>query len=891
MLVGREPEQEQITGLLADARAGRSGALALYGEAGIGKSTLVEFAVSAARDMTVMRGIGIESEAEIPFGALFSLLHPYLEHIEALPGPQAAALRGAFGLAETGASDRFLIGAATLTLLAEIAGDRPVLCVVDDAQWLDQASSDALQFAARRLGADPVAMIFAVRDEGERSPIQGISGLRVTALSETDAGRLLNARSPGLAAPVATRVLAEAAGNPLAIIELGVDPAPVGPLPVAGRVQESFRARLAALPASTRAVLAVAAADETAGLGVILRAAARIGAGAADLDAAEQARLVTFAGDEVRFRHPLVRSVAYQSTPHHQRITVHAALAAELPGERHADRRAWHLAAATTGPDEEVAAELERVARRAEDRGGTMAVAAAYERAARLSTDAEGRARRIVNAARAAYDAGRPAWAARLAAEGAASTTEARLAAEATFIRAQVEYEATSPEADAVLALEAAELIVGEAPEAAVSMLTESIFAARDAGAHEPMTRAASHLEKLRLPAGSPSVFLVDGLIGWARLLDGEPESAVPPMRALVGAERDGAFDGYLERVCAGATGLLIGDDDTAMTIVDSVTADARAAGALTWLTYILELVAVGRTLRGDFRDAETAVAEGASLAADLGMETQKTIYDTMMVWLAGIFGDEERCTSVTLDHAAFHPPVTALARWGQGVLDLAAGRAEDALDRLGSVCGGPARYDVLIRAVPDHVEAAARAGRPELGREHLPAFDRWAEQTGQASVLTLSRRCHALLASGDEAEEHFTASLRLSGGFRPYDEARTRLVYGEWLRRQRRRTEAGAELTQARDVFEKLGAAPWAARARAELGVLGGPSASRGAELPSRLTPQELQVVRLAAAGYSNREIAAQLFLSPRTIGHHLYRAYPKLGVSKRIELTQLEL
>ncbi|MFI0448677.1 AAA family ATPase [Actinomadura sp. 6N118] len=887
MLVGREPEQEHITGLLADARAGRSAALAIYGEAGIGKSALVEFAVTAARDMTVMRGIGIESEAEIPFGALFSLLHPHLHHIEALPGPQAAALRGAFGLADTGVSDRFLIGAATLTLLAEIAGDRPVLCVVDDAQWLDRASSDALQFAARRLGADPIAMIFALRDEGERSPVQGITGLRITALGDADADRLLNARSPGLAAPVAQRVLAEAAGNPLAIIELGVDSAaPVGPLPVAGRIQEAFRTRLAALPAATRSVLAVAAADETAGLNVILRAAARIGAGAADLDAAEQARLVSFAGDEVRFRHPLVRSVAYQSTPHHQRIAVHAALAAELPGEQHADRRAWHRAAAATGPNEEIAAELERAAQRAQDRGGTMAVAAAYERAARLSTDSEGRARRIVNAARAAYDAGRPAWAARLAAEGAASTKDSRLAAEATFIRAQVEYEATSPAADAALALEAAELITGEA---SASMLTEAVFAARDACAHGLMMRAADRLEKLELPDDSPQVFIAQGLIGWARLLHGEPEPAVPAMRSLVGAGRAGAFDGYLERLCAAFTGLLIADDDVAGTLVDSIAADARADGALTWLTYILEVVALGNILRGEFRDAETAVAEGASLAADIGMDVQKAIFDAMAVWLAGIFGDEERCAST--DRAAFHPPVTALAHWGQGLLHLAAGRAEEALERLDTVCRGPARYDVLIRAVPDHVEAAVRAGRTDLGREHLPEFDRWAEQTSRDPVLALSRRCHALLSPDDEAEEHFAAALRLSDGSRPYDEARTRLVYGEWLRRRRRRTEAATELAQARDTFDRLGATPWAARARSELGVLGGPSTSSAAAPHSRLTPQELQVVRLAAAGHSNREIAAQLFLSPRTIGHHLYRSYRKLGVSKRIELTQLEL
>ncbi|MFI6741534.1 ATP-binding protein [Nonomuraea sp. NPDC050451] len=908
MLVGRESEQERITRLLADARSGRSAALALYGEAGIGKSALLEYAGTVAHDMAVISAVGIESEAEVPFGALHLLLHRYLDHIEALPGPQAAALRGAFGLADTGAGvrDRFLIGAATLTLLADIAGERPVLCVVDDAQWLDQASSDAVLFAARRLSDDPVAMLFAFRDEGDRSPAPGVEGVRLAALSSAAADQLLNVRTPGLATPVQKRVLAEAAGNPLAIIELGSEirsgrqtPGDqVGPLRVTGRVQDAFRTQLAALPPATRLLMAVAAADENAGLDMILRAAARVGAEAADLGPAEQARLLSISGDEVRFRHPLIRSVVYQDTPHHQRITIHAALAAVLTGQRHADRRAWHRAAAVTGPDEEIAGELERVAERAQDRGGTMAVAAAYERAARLSTDREGKARRIVNAARAAYDAGRPTWANRLAAEAVSSTDDPRLAAEATFIRAQVEYEATAPAADAALALEAAELVATSDPEAAASMLTEAIFAARDACAHGLMVRSVTCLEKLNLSADSSLRPLAGGLIGWGRLFDGKPGSAVPLMRSLIGAAQAGTVDGYLERLCAAFTSLLISDDEAAATLLDSVMAEIRAEGALTWLTYGLECQAIAQLLRGDFRDAESSVAEGASLASDIGMEMQATIFDAIATWLAAILGDDARCRSLadgTLQRAVPHPAISALAQWGLGLLDLAAGRTSAALDRLDGVCGGPARYDIVIRAVPDHVEAAVRAGRAEAGRSHLSAFDRWAEQTGNAQAIALSRRCHALLGPDGEAEEHFTAALALhrSARPRPYDEARTRLLYGEWLRRRRRRAEAKAELIRARDGFERTGASGWAARARAELDVLDGaaPADIGDTDLRGRLTPQELQVVRLAAAGYSNREIAAQLFLSPRTIGHHLYRAFPKVGVSRRIELTRLDL
>jgi DNA-binding CsgD family transcriptional regulator len=905
VLVGRGREQALVEQVLADARSARSRALVIRGEAGIGKTVLLDRAAADAADLRVIRGVGIESEAEVPFSGLHLLLYPYIDRLGALPGQQAAALRSAFGLAETPVHDRFLIGAATLTLLSELAGDKPLLCLVDDAQWLDQASSEALLFAARRLHADPIAMIFAVRETAQPFAAPGIEVLRLDGLEHAYAERLLDEHAPDLTVPVRERLLDEATGNPLAIIELARAlrtesglAHQIGPLRVTGRIQETFRAQIAEMPSATRLVLLVAAADSTADVGVVLRAADSLGVHPADLGPAEEASLVVLSGDEIRFRHPLIRAVAYQSAAHHQRIAVHDALARTLAGDEQADRRAWHLAAAATGPDEKVAEELERAARRAQHRGGAVAVAAAYERAARLSTDQPGKARRMVNAARAAYDAGQPDWATRLAVEAASRTGEPAVAAEAAYIRAQVEYERTSPAADAELALEGAALIAPHDPERAVSMLTESTWAARDAGAHDLLRRSVEQLEALRLPPGSPLAPVAAGLIGYGRLAEGAAAAAMAPMRSLVAAAKAGSVADFVERLIAGFMGLLVADDEAATEVLESVAAEARERGALGWLPYASEALAIGRLLRGDFRGAEASVTEGLSLAADIGMDMQVTVLKGISAWLAAVSGDAPRCGSLTaevLEHAEVHPTNAALASWGSGLLALADGRAMEALERLDAVCAGPARHDVLIRAVPDHVEAAVRSGRPDLARRHLPAFETWAEHTGSVLASALLSRCRALLSEGGEADEHYSAALRHSryDDDRPYDAARTHLAYGEWLRRQRRRSDARAHLDQAHDAFARLGAATWAERARAELEALGDRPVARvhDADLLKRLTPQELQVVRLAAAGYSNREIGAQLYLSPRTVGHHLYKAFPKIGVSRRMELGQLEL
>jgi len=909
MILGRKDELARIDLLLAETRAGGGGALVIRGEAGIGKSALLDHAAAAATDMRVLRGVGIESEIEVPFAGLHLLLHPYLDRIKALPPPQAEALRTAFGLTRVGAGERFLVGAATLSLLSELAGESPLVCLIDDAKWFDQSSADALLFAARRLRLDPVAMLFAVRDGIGRFAAPSIDAVSLAALDRASAVSLLNQRAKGLDSPTRTRVLAEARGNPLAIIEfaaaltdrnrIGGRPwsLPVEPLPVAGQVQEAFRARIRDLPDATQRVLLLAAADDTANLAVVLRAAEQLGLSAADLEPAEHARLIELTAETITFRHPLIRAAAYRDAPHGWLVSAHRALADTLHGYPSADRRAWHLAAATTMPDETVAEELERAAWRAAQRGGSAAVAIALERAAFLSSDRDRKARRLAGAARAAYDAGWLDRAAEFSAASAELAVDASTLAEAAWIRAQVAYERDTPAAAAALMLDAATPIVSSHPEQAVSILTDAIGCAKDACAHDLVRRAAKQLRMVTLKPDPALRPVVEGMIGFGDFLDGATEHAIHQMRALVIAARRGQVTGLVERVLAGYLALIVADDDVAINVLEALAADSRRQGALGWLPYSQEPLAIALLLRGRFRDAETIVAEALSVSTDLGQETQATILNAIPAWLAAVAGDAVGCESMAdrmLRDESRHPTNAALATWALGLLNLGRGQFDVASHRLDAVCAGPARRDFLVRAIPDQVEAAVRGGHNTQASQFLPALSHWAKHVGQPHAVALVHRCKALLATGSDAEAHYEAALKLHHDTgRPYDHARTSLLYGEWLRRQRRRTGAHTYLADALNTFEQLGANAWADRARTELTVLGDRPAARTHDRDpvARLTPQERQVVRLAASGLSNRDIAAQLFLSPRTVGHHLYRAYPKLGVSRRTELRSFTL
>jgi DNA-binding CsgD family transcriptional regulator len=914
VIVGRAPEQARIDELLAGARAGHGGSLVIRGEAGTGKTALLEYAADAAGPLRVLRGIGIESETAVAFAGLHLLLHPYLDRIDALPDPQAVAMRTVFGLSDTPVRDRFLVGAGTLSMLSELAEAGPLVCLIDDAQWYDPPSADALLFAARRLRADPVALVFAARDGAPYFRAPGVDSMRLDALDRESSLALLNVHARGIAAPTRARILVEASGNPLAIIELTAAltarsgtgrtgwTLPVGPLPVADAVQDAFRAQIGELPEPAQQLLLLAAADDTADLGLLLRAGDRLGLGASDLQPAEQARLVDVDGNVLRFRHPLIRSAAYRHAPRAWVIAAHEALADSLPGslpdslpsDDDADRRAWHRAAAATGPDEVVAAELDRVARRAQLRGGSAVVATAFERAAQLSGDPISKATRLAGAARAAYDAGWVDRAAECASQVEGLAGDPAIIAEATWIRAQVAYERDSPASCAALALSGSAPILGSHPELAVSMLTDAIGCAKDACEPGLLRRAADQLRAVRLAPDSAQRPVVDGLIGLGDFLDGISRQSVLAMRPLVAAVGQGQVTGSVERVLAGYSALIIGDDVAATGLLEALADDTRKHGSLGWLPYAQEPLAIAQLLRGRFRDAQTTVAEALAVSAELDQTTQHEILHSIPAWLAAIAGDAPLCRSLAeraIRVGTRHPTNAALATWALGLLDLAGGRLEAAADHLRAVCDGPARRDFVIRAVPDYISAAAHTGDVA---GHLRELEAWATATAQPHAVALVHRCKALLSPAKDAEAHFQTAVRLhESQDRPYDRARTQLSYGDWLHRQRRRTDARVQLADALSTFESLAATAWADRTRDELNALGDGPVVRAGDLgvTARLTPQELQVVRLAAAGLSNREIAAQLYLSHRTVGHHLYRAYPKLGISRRTELSRLGL
>ncbi|MFF5205087.1 helix-turn-helix transcriptional regulator [Streptosporangium sp. NPDC000396] len=882
MLHGRVAEQVVIDRLLSDSRAGRSGALLIRGEPGIGKTALLDYAATAAEDIRVIRGTGVESEAELPFAGLHLLLRPVFDRIAALPEQQERALRAAFGLASVEAGDRLLVGLAVLSLVSELAEDGPLLVLVDDAQWLDRASIDALLFVARRLDAEGVALILAAR---EPFTAQGVAELPVKGLDATAAAALLGT---GINPVVRYRVLAEAQGNPLALIELPrAAPVDGTALPLTSRVQDAFLSQVRRLPEATQGLLAVAAAEDTGDLRVVLRAAARFGDFLEDLHPAESADLVRVSAGTMTFRHPLVRAAIYQGTPPSLRLAVHQALADSLDGPDEADRRAWHLAMAATGPDEEVAAELERTAARASSRSGYAAAATAYERAARLSTRPETRARRLTLAAETAVWAGELDRAGALAEQGGGQLAMAAgedtgqagdptLRARLTHIRATSDFLRGSPRTAHEALIDGAAMTDGAR---AARMLINALHTAWYIGTPE-LDRVAALLDALPLPDGDPMVPIVGFITAVLSRQD-----APPPLAAAIDEARRAGADSPRDLVQACGIGLAAGQDEEVYETARSLVAEARTLGNIGVLPTLLFFLAETELFRGRHRDALTTATEGLRIARDTGQRQWVSQMTSFLAYLAAVEGDDERCRALADESLADDPVGDRWATWALGMLDLGHGRVEAALSRLESMAGS---HQVSgTRCVPDLVEAAVRLGAPERAAEAFARYRTWAGYTRQPWAEALVLRCRALL---EESEEHFTAALKLDG--RPFERARTELLYGEWLRRTRRKADARTQLRAALETFERLTATPWADRARAELNATG--SAAPTAPAPgvlARLTPQELQIVRLAAQGLSNRDIAAQLFLSPRTVGYHLYKAYPKLGVASRGELGTIPL
>lgn len=893
-LYGRDAELKAVGELLDNAAgAGSGGALVLTGDPGIGKTSLLGAAEQAGteRGMRVLRVTAVESEAELPYATLHLLLGAHLGLLGRLPAPQRAALEVAFGLADGPAADRLLTGLGALTLLAELAAERPVLCLIDDAHWVDRASADALLIGMRRLQADPVAMICAVRG-GEQPPDApdrtGIPLVEVAPLAPSVAAALLNDQAGHLPAADRYRVLAHAHGNPLALTELArMAPEEDGDLlPLTSRLQLAFHGRVSKLPARTQTVLLVAALAEDGDLATVLAAAAGLGTDAEDLQPALAAGLLTAGESRLEYRHPLVRAAVRQRAPVAHRIAAHRALAAALAGRGQdaEQRRVWHLALATSGPDDELAAALQRTAARARSRGGYAAAASAYERAARLSTSPADVAERLAAAAWAALEAGQLTRAEKLAAQAADEPRVARVEATVQFLRGAY------PAAHRLLLLAADR----EAdPAQAARLLTQDSHVAWYLGDAE-LDEVAGRLAALRFPDGDPLAPLTGYLLPVLGAAAGRYSQPPVPVRPAVARARElGAqVPRDLIQVCGGT--LVLGDDDATHELSAELVAIARAQGAAGQLPVLLFFLAEAELFTGRLPEAVADATESLRIAADTGQRQWAGQMNAFLSYVAAIEGDAGRCRDLAGE--ALRSPgagsavaIGTWATWAAGLLDLGEGRAADALPRLHALVTGPHKFHVAgTRAVPDLVEAAVRAGVPEQAATPLARFEAWAGYTGQPWAHALALRCRALLSADEDAAAGYPAALAAhEAQDRPFERARTLLLYGEWLRRARRRSEARPRLADALGLFARLGAAPWARRAKAELDAAGA-TAPRAQEpgWPAALTPQELQVVRLAASGLSNRDIAAQLFLSPRTVGYHLYKAYPKLGITSRAEL-----
>ncbi|MBF6439126.1 LuxR family transcriptional regulator [Nocardia cyriacigeorgica] len=901
MLHGREAEQAEIDRLLDAARAGRSGALVLRGEAGIGKTALLDYA--AAQGIPAARSAGIESEAELPFAGLHMLVRPGMALVDRLPEQQRDALRGAFGLAPRDPGDRMLIGLAVLTLLAEESADGPLLCLIDDAHWLDRATAEALLFAARRLDAEGVVMLFATRAGASDFPAPGLPELRLTGLRQEDAAALIDSTAPDLAPVLRYRLLTEAAGNPLALLELpallaaeapGAGP---NPLPITDRLRMAFHGQISGLPPATSTLLLVAAAAHTAELAMVLRAAETLGARVGDLRPAEDAGLVHSDGSTLVFRHPLLRSAVYQGAGLSRRLEAHRALADVSTAPQDADLRAWHLAAATTGPEESTAAALEATAERARVRSGHHGAVAAYERAADLSTDAEARVRRLLLASETAVEAGHFDRARLLAERAAAHGCDESVTARLDSVRGAAEFGAGRPRTAHELLSRAADATAD--PSRAARILAQAVHAAWYVGAEE-LAEVAGRVRALRLPAADPMAPIIDYLL--AALLDAPRGSALPSTTprtdlrtAAAAAVRNGA-DSPRDLVQMCGAGLVVGADEQVGELARTLLAQCREQGRIALLPPLLFFRAEAELFLGRPRESRIAAAEGLRIAEDIGNGHWVSQLCGFLAYLGALEGAERECAELVGTALAdeLGGPEAAGATWTHaalGLLDLGFGRVDGALSRLTALTVEPARHQVIgLRVLADLVEAAVRADAAQQAADARDRLTAWAQATGAGWIGALDHRARALTTPDATAEHHFRAALAPVG--HPFDTARTQLLFGEWLRRDKRKTEARTLLESAAETFDRLGFAPWAQRAHTELAALGVGASSRPAHgLAASLTPQELQIVRLAAQGMSNREIAAQLVLSPRTVGHHLYKAYPKLGVVSRGQLAGLPL
>jgi DNA-binding CsgD family transcriptional regulator len=900
----RRGECRALDRLIEAVRAGESRTLVVRGDPGVGKTVLLEHVAGRASGAgcLVAHVMGVQSEMELAFAGLHQLCAPILGRAERLPVPQRDALRTALGIAAGPPPDRFLVGLAVLGLLSEVTGDRPLICVVDDEQWLDQASAQALGFAARRLAADPVGLVFAARNPGPE--LAGLPELVVDGLADDDARALLEAALAGpLDARVADLIVAETRGNPLALLELprGLTPAELaggfglpGAAPLTGRIEESFLRQLEALPEQTRRLVQLAAADPSGDRSLVWRAAGRLGIPADAAALAAEAGLAEF-GARVRFRHPLVRSAVYRSASLPDRRQLHAALAEVTDPQADPDRRAWHRAQAAAGPDEDVAAELERSAGRAQARGGLAAAAAFLERSVLLTADPARHAERALAAAQASMQAGAFGKALELLAAAEDGPMDEFATARADLLRGQIAF-ASSLGSDAPpLLLKAAKRLEPLNRELArdtyLSAWMAAAFAGHLAGESDllEVSRAARALPPSKHPP-HPLDLLLDG---YTLLVTNGPAAAASALQqaasAFASADtplREELQFGWMAHGAA----IALWDEDGWRAILVRQVRVARAAGALDQLPVGLVALAMDDAWRGDFAGAVSLIAE-----ADVVCEaTGSRIAPYAAMFLAALRGNQAEVAplieaSITAAEAGGQGGAAAYAHWVAAILHNGLGRYADALAAAEQAIPEANLY-VSIWTLPELIEAAARTGNTRVAPGALERLAETTQAGGTDFGLGLEARSRALLRRGDAAEGCYREAIDRLGRSRLRPElARAHLLYGEWLRRESRRVDARAQLRAAHDGFISIGMEAFAERARRELIATGGTPRKRRVETRDQLTPQEEQIARLARDGLSNPQIGAQLFLSARTVEWHLRKVFAKLGIGSRHELTSV--
>jgi DNA-binding CsgD family transcriptional regulator len=903
MLQGRRHECAAVDRLLEGARLGRSGVLLLKGEAGVGKTALLEYAVASAPDMRTVRATGVESEMELAFAALHQLCMPLLECLERLPGPQRGALATTFGLSEGAVPDRFFVALATLGLLSEAAEGRSLVCVIDDSQWLDQASAQVLAFVARRLLAEPVVMLFGAR--ALSAEFAGLPELLVEGLGDADARALLASVIPGrLDERVADEIVAETRGNPLALLELphGLSAAQLGGgfgLPGAvsleDGIEESFQRRLQTLPEDTRRLLLVAAAEPLGDPALLWSAASMLGISGPALEPAKRAGLIEIDG-RVRFRHPLVRSAVYAASSPRERRGGHRALAEATDAQVDPDRRAWHQAKATAAPDEGVAAELERAAGRAQARGGVAAAAAFLDRAAELTPEPSPQARRALLAAQAKYEAGALEDAVSLLATAEKGPADGLRGARVHLLRAQIAFASRRGSDAPPLLLEAAREFEPLDPSLARATYLEAfsaaLFAGRLARGHGIVDVAEAVSAGPPTPKDTrPPDLLLHGLA--VRFTQGYPAGA-PILKAALAAFRDDealrAEDArWLWFACWAAADLW--DDDTWDLLSARQLELVRSAGALSAIPFVLTARAAFHLVSGDVHAATSQVDEIAAVSEATGIAAPPYA----PFWLAALRGREEEVsqlleTVVSQAVARGEGYALADAELVRAVLYNGLGRYEAAVLAFGP--GGERSYDVNTppRAVAEVIEAAVRCERYELATSLLDRLAEMARASGTNWVLGVEARSRALLAAAGSAEDLYREAIEILAHTRLRLElARGHLVYGEWLRRERRRIDARRQLGSALEMFTNMGTEAFTGRAERELLASGGRLRKRTAPTRDELTPQEAQISRLARDGLSNAEIGERLFISQHTVAYHLRKVFSKLDITSRSELRRV--